>query len=132
MMTPRRRHAVGAVLLAVIGIAVMLTGMALHFWKPDLYQLEWSVQLIGAAIAFAGFYAMDPKGAKDGGGFLVDAGTRILSVVREGRRATDPIVVKEVPVDPSQQPSPVPSPVPAVDAASDIPPAGGFPPKEGA
>jgi hypothetical protein len=122
MMTPkRRRHSTGAILLVVIGIAVMLTGMALHWWKPDQYPLEWAVQLIGAAMAFAGFYRMDPDGAKDGGGFLVDAGTKIVGVISTGgRRSTDPPVVTPAAVVPAEPGVPAP----------DIPPTGGFPPPE--
>ncbi len=93
MMTPKRRHSVGPALLAALGIAVMLTGIGLHWWRPDIHhEVEWVPQLIGAAIAFAGFYAMDPSRAKDGGGFLVDAGTRIVGVIRTGQRASDPVV----------------------------------------
>src|SRR5687767_6475491 len=92
MMTPRRRRPIGPALLATVGIAVMLTGLLLHWWRPDRHELEWIPQLVGAAIAFAGFYAMDPKGAVGGGDFLVSAGTKIIGVVRTGSRASDPVV----------------------------------------
>jgi hypothetical protein len=118
MIRPRKRNA-GPTLLAVVGILVMLTGMAFHFWRPDLYPLEWSVQLIGAAIAFAGFYAMDSTRAKDGGNFLIDAGTRIVGVIRTGgRRNTDPPVLTPVTpatpaplVPPIEEPPPTPDPL---------------------
>jgi hypothetical protein len=121
MMTPKRRRALGPALLATVGILVMLTGIGLHWWNPERHgEIEWIPQLIGAAIAFVGFYGMDPKGAKDGGAFIVDAGTRIFGMVQPGgRRATDPPVVTPVqPVDGT----------PLDERA--IPPSGGFPPSE--
>lgn len=106
MMTPKRRQPLGAILLATIGILVMLTGIGLHWWRPEQHsKVEWIPQLIGAAIAFVGFYGMDPKGAKDGGAFIIDAGTRIVGLVRPGgRRATDPPVI--TPVDTTLPPVP--------------------------
>lgn len=98
MMTPkRRRQPFGAILLATLGILVMLIGMALHWWRPDQYALEWGVQGIGAVMAFAGFYDMNPNRAKDGGSFVVDKGLQIWGAVRPGgRRATDPPVITPV------------------------------------
>lgn len=126
MMTPKRRHSVGPTLLATIGIAVMLIGIGLRWWRPDRYtEIEWVPQLIGAAIAFVGFYAMDPRGAKDGGAFIVDAGTRIVSVIRGGRRATDPPVVTptaEVPIAAIELPPP--------EQPDEVPPLGAVPAKE--
>lgn len=90
-MTPRRRT-LGPTLLAVIGILVMLIGLGLHWWNPAEHRLEWIPQIVGASIAFAGFYGMDPTRAKDGGGFLVSAGTKIIAQIRTGDRATDPVV----------------------------------------
>ena len=108
-----RKHNVGPTLLAAIGILVMLTGLGLHWWfeaHGQTHTLEWIPQFIGAAIAFAGFYAMDPSRAKDGGGFLIDAGTRIVGLIRPGgRRATDPVVVTPAavaPVDELELPPP--------------------------
>lgn len=116
MMRPRKRN-VGPTLLAVVGILVMLTGMAFHYWRPDLYPIEWSVQLIGASLAFAGFYAMDSTRAKDGGNFLVDAGTKIIGVIRTGQRATDPVVTVTKSVEPA---------VPLVPPIEEPPPAQGL------
>lgn len=120
MMTPKRHRAIGPVLLATLGILVMLTGLGLHWWSEahgQAHKLEWIPQLIGAAIAFAGFYGMDPKGAKDGGTFILDAGTRIVGAIRPGgRRSTDPPVVTPAAVAVGTAPAP------------DIPPTGGFPP----
>lgn len=97
MMTPKRRRQTGPLVLVVIGVSIMLIGIGLHWWYEahgQKHTLEWIPQFIGAAIAFAGFYGMDPTRAKDGGAFLLDAGTRIVAVIRPGgRRATDPPVV---------------------------------------
>lgn len=115
MMPPKRRPRLGPTLLAAVGISVMLTGIALHWWRPDRHtEVEWVPQLIGAAIAFAGFYAMDPRGAKDGGGFLIDAGTKIVGVIRTGKRATDPIVTVTKAVDAPRTPT-VELPIAAVE-----------------
>lgn len=126
MMTPKRRRAIGPILLATIGIAVMLTGLALHWWaeaRGQAHTLEWIPQFIGAVIAFAGFYRMDPKGAKDGGTFILDAGTRIVGLIQPGgRRSTDTPVV--TPATTSVLPVDIPAP--------DEPPTGGFPPPTGA
>ena len=126
MIRPRK-HNVGPTILAALGILVMLAGMAFHFWRPDLYPIEWSVQFIGAAIAFVGFYAMDPTRAKDGGGFLIDAGTRIIAVVRNGRRATDAIVpVPQAVVPPAVElPAELPAELPVDDFDVPRPPADG-------
>ena len=101
-----KRHNRGPTLLAALGISIMLAALALHWWRPALYPVEWSVQCIGAAIAFAGFYAMDPTRAKDGGGFLVDAGTKIVAVIRTGKRASDPVVTVTKADDESPAPPP--------------------------
>lgn len=129
MMTPKRRRAIGPALLATVGIVVMLTGIGLHWWRPDRHaEVEWIPQLIGAAIAFAGFYGMDPKGAKDGGAFLVDAGTRIVGVIRPGgRRSTDaPVVMPDVPLTDLELPPA--SQVP--EQPHDVPPLQVIPAKE--
>lgn len=120
MMTPKRRRAIGPVLLATIGIAVMLTGLGLHWWAEahgKAHTLEWIPQFIGSVIAFAGFYRMDRKGAKDGATFILDAGSRIFGMVQPGgRRSTDTPVVM-----PATEDVHLPAP--------DEPPTGGFPPE---
>jgi hypothetical protein len=147
MMTPKRRRAVGPVLLAATGIAVMLTGIGLHWWNPDRHgQIEWIPQLIGAAIAFVGFYGMDPKGAKDGGAFIVDAGTRIVGMIQPGgRRSTDAPVMTPTaaPSDGTTQLATTAFVLTSVSGdggtggtggasvpGPDTPPTGGFPPAE--
>jgi hypothetical protein len=104
MMRPRKRN-VGPILLAALGVGIMLTGLALHWWKPDIHDLEWIPQLVGAVIAFVGFYAMDPDGALKGGGFIVEAGTKIIAVIRTGNRASDPVVTVTKEVEPSEPPT---------------------------
>lgn len=117
MMTPKRRRSLGPVLLATIGIAVMLTGLGLHWWAEahgQAHRLEWIPQFIGATIAFVGFYSMDPNRAKDGGSFILDAGTRIAGVIRPGgRRSTDAPVVT---------PALVPAPEPPAARSLEEPP----------
>lgn len=125
MMTPKRRRQIGPILLATLGVLVMLTGLGLHWWSEAhgvAHKLEWIPQLIGAAIAFVGFYGMDPKGAKDGGAFIIDAGTRIVGAIRPGgRRSTDPPVMTPA-VVPTEDEAPLTPPPP------DIPPTDGFTP----
>jgi hypothetical protein len=137
MMTPKRRRAIGPVLLATIGVAVMLTGIGLHWWaeaRGQAHTLEWIPQFIGATIAFAGFYRMDPKGAKDGGAFILDAGTRIVGMIQPGgRRSTDaPIVTQPVavPVDELELPPPASAPVSAPEQPHDVAPLAAIPAKE--
>lgn len=133
MMRPRK-HNVGPTILAAIGVLVMLTGLGLHWWRPDRHAIELIPQFIGAAIAFVGFYAMDPSRAKDGGGFLVDAGTKIVGVIRTGKRASDPVVTVTKSVEQPGAPA-VEIPIEAIDAPADdipppVPPLGAIPAKE--
>jgi hypothetical protein len=100
------QHQTGAKVLATIGVLILVAGLVLHWWRPDVYRLEMLPIIIGSALAFAGFYAMDPAASKDGGGFFVDQSVKILGAIRLGRRASDPVVA-------------VPASVPAAASASD-------------
>lgn len=98
MMTPNRRRRTGPLILVIIGVSIMLAGIGLHWWyeyRGLAHQLEWVPQLIGASIAFAGFYAMNPTRALGGGGFLVESGVKVLGIIRgNGRRSTDAMIVE--------------------------------------
>jgi len=100
-------------LVALIGLAIMLTEVGLHWWASfhhETYPIgAWPI-LIGGAVAFTGAYIRDPHAAEDGGGFIVNTGLRIVRVIRtgnadeivavaqkEGRRDTDKTVVEVVP-----------------------------------
>ncbi len=62
--------------------------------------IEGVVVAIGFAVGFVGAYMADRKGALEGGSFLVDSTTRIIQVVRSGRRTTDSKVIVEPAVAP--------------------------------
>ena len=104
MTTPRNfwAHAI-----AGLGGVIVLVELFRH-WRTG-HAMEGSVIGVGCLFGFIGAYMADRKGALEGGGFIVDATTRIIAVVRSGRRSTDSIVVqKAAPSPPATPPAPVP------------------------
>jgi hypothetical protein len=77
--------------IAALGGGIVLTEL-FRYWAYD-HTMEGGVIAIGFTIAFVGAYMADRKGALEGGGFIVDSATRIIAVVRSGRRSTDTAVV---------------------------------------
>jgi hypothetical protein len=120
----KKRGSVGLVLMAIVGILVMLGGIGIHWYfesRGQPHKLEWIPQLVGASIAFAAFYAMDAKKAEGAGGFLLNAGVRILAVIRTGKRDDDPVITVSQGPAPSANPPAVTVevPVPAPRADTD-------------
>lgn len=104
MTTPRAREAVGWPLF-LVGLAIMLVEYGLHVWG-HLRGAEYRIGLapigIGAVFTFIGWYWLSPKGAKDGGRFILDGFMGVISTIRNGRRATDAaVVVQAQPVAPA-------------------------------
>ena len=100
-----RLRAVWGSLLAAIGVGVLLVELV-RYWRYE-HPIHPAPIVIGCIIGFVGFYLLDPKGAEDGGGFLVTSAVRIIGVVRGGRRSTDAPVVIAAP-DPAVIPTATP------------------------
>lgn len=100
-------------ILAVVGVAIILTEVARNwFWD---HRIEAWVIAIGSAFGFVGFYLLSPASALVAFGFLRDSTVQIITVVRSGRRASDPIVTQVTPAPPPLAPiAPV---TPAADGA---------------
>lgn len=75
------------VALAALGVLVLLVEL-LRYWFAGHEIHGWPVA-IGCALAFVGFYGLDPASARDGGTFLVSSAVSILGTIRSGRRSTD-------------------------------------------
>lgn len=90
-VSPRARFW-GGLTLVCIGLLIALSEVAIHFYgkvmghKYDAGHMDLFVALV---IGFVGMYILSPKGAKDGGQFLVNNTIRVIQVIRSGRRKTD-------------------------------------------
>lgn len=90
----KRPHNVLAHVVAAIGAGIILTEL-FRYWLSG-HPMEGSVIGIGFVFGFVGAYMSDRERALEGGEFLVNSFTRVVAVVRSGRRATDAVVVKEL------------------------------------
>lgn len=79
--------------LALLGLAIVLVELA-RYWRFDHPIHPWPV-IIGGSIAVFGAYVLDPKTTQGGGTFIVDQASRIVAVIRTGRRSTDAVAVKD-------------------------------------
>jgi len=79
--------------LAALGVLTLVVELLRH-WFTGTPIYAWSV-VIGSLFGFVGFYALDPMGAKDAGGFVEGFTVRVLGVIRAGRRSTDVKIVAD-------------------------------------
>ena len=93
-MESRRARFWGGLFLVSIALLIALSEIAIHLYgkltghKYDIGHVDLLVALV---IGFVGMYILSPKGAKDGGQFLVNNTIRVIQVIRSGRRKTDPV-----------------------------------------
>lgn len=122
-MAVRTKTIVGG-FFAAIGTIVVLSEVAMHFVaevSSIKYEMNHVVLLVGAILGFVGFFMLDRKGAEEGGGFLVNSATRIIGVIRTGRRSDDIAVVVD---DPTGVIPAAPLPTGANESIPPAPPAG--------
>lgn len=80
--------------MAAIAVVILLVCVGLQIWgavKHVTIEIPHSVFYVAMLLGFVGFYGLDPKRAKDGGSFIVESTTRLVSAVRFGRRSSDNI-----------------------------------------
>ena len=83
----------GGIALVCIGILIALAEVAVHIYgkvSGKLYDTGHVDLLIALVFGFVGMYVISPKGAKDGGQFLINSTIRVIQVIRFGRRKDDP------------------------------------------
>jgi len=84
----------GGLFLVSIALLIALAEIAIHLYGKltghhyDIGHIDMFVALV---IGFVGMYVLSPKGAKDGGQFLVNNTIRVIQVIRSGRRKSDPV-----------------------------------------
>lgn len=79
---------------ALIALAIVIEGIELaRYWLIN-HPLHIPPQAIAGVIGFVGFYIRNPRQTKEGAMILVDIGTRIIGVIRTGKRAGDVKVVE--------------------------------------
>lgn len=89
MRTPRNGI---AHLVAAIGGLIVIVELLRHWLRG--HEMEGGVIAVGCLFGFVGAYMVNPKGAMEGGGFVVDSAIKLGSVFRiGGRRSTDTPVV---------------------------------------
>jgi hypothetical protein len=91
----------GGLFLVGIGLLIALVEVAVHIYGKftgHRYDIGHVDLLIALVIGFVGMYILSPKGAKDGGQFLVNNTIRVIQVIRSGRRKTDVVnaVVEDI------------------------------------
>jgi hypothetical protein len=77
--------------LAVLGLVIVLIELS-RYWLAEHPIHPWPV-MIGGAIAIFGAYLLDPKATRGGTGLVVDRFTKVVAVIRTGRRATDRMAI---------------------------------------
>lgn len=95
-------------LLALAGVVIFGLGPVLTWIFPERYpKVQITPLAVGAVLGWVGFYLKDPKGAKEGGNFLVGATSRIVQVFRTGKGDTTVITttteVSQAPQSPSDE-----------------------------
>lgn len=84
----------GGVTLVCIGVLIALSEVAVHIYGKvtgKMFDTGHVDLLIALVFGFVGMYVLSPKGAKDGGQFLVNSTVRVIQVIRSGRRRSDPV-----------------------------------------
>lgn len=109
---PRPRMGVAIVFVGFF----FMTGEVARLWAFDTPVHPW-VLAIGAFFAFAGYFIREPTRALQGGAFVVNSTIGIVSVIRTGRRATDPLV--QVPIVTGETPQEFPAVKPGQPVAVD-------------
>lgn len=105
----RRSRNVLAHMVAAIGGVIVLIELLRHWLRG--HEMEGGVIAVGCLFGFVGAYMVNPKGAMEGGGFVVDSAIKLSSVVFRlvpGRRAGDVTVVPVAAVVPAPEPPSVP------------------------
>lgn len=93
-----RRHlgrAFVGVVLGAIGIAIVLIELLRKWIGVDPTGPHLVPVAIGAVFFVYGSYLLWPKPTKAAVTFIVDQGTRIVRVVRTGRRSTDMVAITD-------------------------------------
>jgi hypothetical protein len=103
-MTAKTHAGIGLAAAAGIIVTIELG----RYWALG-HELHWAPFAVAAVLGFLGGYLMDSGSAKDAGKFVVDGAVSLITAVRAGRRAYDPVVA---PVDRPETP-------PAVTRKSD-------------
>lgn len=88
------------VALALLGLAIVLVELA-RYWRVD-HPIHPTPVIVGGVVALFGAYVLDPKTTRGGGTFIVDQTSRIIAVIRTGRRSTDMVAITD---DGSLQPA---------------------------
>lgn len=89
--TKRLGRLVSGTSLAVLGLVIVLIELA-RYWIAEHPIHPWPI-IIGGSIAVFGAYLLDPKATRDGTDLVVDRFTRVVAVIRTGRRATDRMAI---------------------------------------
>lgn len=79
-----------AYLFILFGVGVFVITLGMYWLHNDPIQ-AWPV-VIGATFGFVGFYLLDPNGAEDGGGFIVNAAVRVIGTIRGDRRTGEQVI----------------------------------------
>lgn len=85
-----RARSIGFVALAMIAVTIFLVAVTVEIigtLNGKAWEIPHTVLYVATVLGFVGFYGIDPKRAKDGGAFIVESFTRIVSVVRKIGRA---------------------------------------------
>lgn len=91
-MNSQRARFWGGLSLVSIAVLIALAEVVIHIYgkyNGKHYDVGHIDLLVALVIGFVGMYVLSPKGAKDGGQFLVDNALRVITVIRSGRRKTD-------------------------------------------
>lgn len=93
-----RRRRWGYLSLAILGVALIVLQVLLNVLPMFHYAISpWSM-LVSAAIGFWGFHGLDPRNADAAGSFIAKTATSVIVAIRSGRRSTDVVQLKDVPV----------------------------------
>lgn len=93
-MAMQRARFWGGLFLVGIALLISLSEIAIHIYGKftgHRYDVGHIDLLVALVIGFVGMYILSPKGAKDGGQFLVNNTIRVIQVIRSGRRKTDSV-----------------------------------------
>lgn len=94
-----KRHPIGqtvaGLLLATIGIAIVLIELARNWLGFDPTGPHMLPLSIGAVFFVFGSYLCVPRTTKAAVTFIVDQSTRVIRVVRTGRRSTDMMAITD-------------------------------------
>jgi len=91
-MTHQRARFWGGLFLVSVALLIALSEIGIHLYGKitgHRYETGHMDLFVALVIGFVGMYVLSPRGAKDGGQFLVNNTIRVIQVIRTGRRKSD-------------------------------------------